>query len=276
MYYGINWGEVSKALGTRVRGWAVPGGSVEEMEVLQRGTPPASYTLLGVSVNDLNENYVSEFHSDVVPFRESLASLRSSGAGWAHAKRVLSQYPLKYLRVPFPTAGRSTHVMVGIREALRLLRPRAAAEPSERAVIANESNTHKETIAAWPAARLQRQLGDARASASSTFEFNGPKREALFRFLRRGAAQGKMIVVVLPESPAFRQELITADTRRRFEAVLAEARERTPEAVWLRLDTAPELQSNNNYWDLVHLNAPGQALATQILVAQLKTAGMLQ
>jgi hypothetical protein len=85
-----------------------------------------------------------------------------------------------------------------------------------------------------------------------------------------------MIVVVLPESPAYRQELITADTRRRFEAVLAEARERTPETVWLRLDTAPELQSNNNYWDLVHLNAPGQALATQILLAQLKTAGLLR
>src|SRR5947209_8583791 len=115
MFYGINWAEVSKALSVRVRGWAVPGGSLEEMDVLHRGAPPASYTFLDVSIHDFNENYLSEFRANVVPLRESLTNLLASGASVAHVKRVLSQYPLRYLRILYPTAGRSTHVMVGIR-----------------------------------------------------------------------------------------------------------------------------------------------------------------
>jgi hypothetical protein len=275
-YYGINWSEISKALGERIRGWAVPGGSVEEMEMLQRSAPPASYTFLGVSANDLNANYISEFHANVVSFGETLGSLYSSGAGWALGKRVLAQYPLKYLRVLFPTAGRSTHVMVGLRGALRALRPHAAAETSERAVVTSDSNLHQESMGEWPAARRLRQLGDAKSSAAGTFEFRGPKRDALFRYVRRGAAQGKMIVVVLPEAPIFRQELVTAAQLSQFEAVLAEARERTPEALWVRLDTEPALQSEAFYWDLVHMNAPGQAMATELLLAKLRAAGVVK
>src|SRR6516162_999695 len=44
MFYGINWSDVSKTRGMRVRGWAVPGGSLEEMDVLHRAAPPAAYT----------------------------------------------------------------------------------------------------------------------------------------------------------------------------------------------------------------------------------------
>ena len=276
MFYGVDWGGVSKVLGTRVRGWAVPGGSVQEMEFLQRAAPAAGYTLVGVSTYDLNENYISEFHAEIAPLRETLSSLQAAHAGWRYAKRVLSQYPLKYLRVLFPSAGRSAHVMVGIREQLRSLRPQAAPEASERAVVSSESNSHQDSINAWPAARRLRNLGDMRGAAGSAFEFHGPKRESLFRFLRRGAAQGKMIVVVIPESPIYRQEFVTADVGRRFEALLAEARQRTPEAFWVRLDSVPELQSNNFYWDLVHLNAPGQALATRTLLARLEAAGILR
>jgi hypothetical protein len=86
-----------------------------------------------------------------------------------------------------------------------------------------------------------------------------------------------MIVVVIPESPLFRQEFITADVQRQFEVLLAEARERTPEAVWVRLDAVPDLlRSNKYYWDLVHLNTAGQALATQVLLAQLAAAGIVR
>jgi hypothetical protein len=275
-FYGINWSVVAKDMGTRIRAWAVPGASVEEMEVLQRSTPAAASTFLGISAQDMNNNYLSEFHSAVVSLRESLTNLRESGVGWSYEKRVLSQYPLRYLRILFPTAGRSTHVMVGMREGLRLLRHRGAAEPSERAVITNESNIHGESISEWPVARGLRQIGDARSSATGTFEFNGPKRQALFRFLRRGAVQGKMIVVVLPESPLFRQELLSAGAVRQFKALLAEARERTPEAIWVRLDEEPSLNSNDLYWDLVHLNAPGQTRATELLLGKLRKEGIVK
>src|SRR5204862_4265246 len=127
-----------------------------------------------------------------------------------------------------------------IREQLRSLRRRPASgssEPSERAVVGSTSNPHHDTINSWPEARRLRNLADMRMAASSKFQFQGPKREALFRFLQRGASQGKMIVVVLPESPIFRQEFITADVIQRFEALLAEARQQVPEAIWVRLDT---------------------------------------
>ena len=274
MFYGINWSEVSKALGVRIRGWAVPGGSVEEMEVLQRVVSPTGYSFLDVSINDLNNNYLSEFHANVVPFRESIAGLVTSHAELSHARRVLSQYPLAYLRFLYPTAGRSTHVMVAVRTALRSLRPRSAAEPSDRALLGNESNTHTENITEWTPARMERQLADARYGLTSRYEFHGTKRDALFRFLRRGAAQGKMIVLVIPESQTYRREFVTPDVLRRFDAILAEARERTPEALWIRLDTVSALQSDTKYWDLVHLNAQGQASATEALISQLKAAGV--
>jgi hypothetical protein len=275
-FYGIDWTAVSKALGTRIRAWAVPGGSVEENEMLQRSAPAAGHTFLGVSTDDLNDNYLSEFHANVVPLPESLANLRGTGVSWGFVKRVISQYPLRYLRILFPTAGRSTHVMVGLREGMRLLRNGGSAEPSERAVVTNESNIHGESISEWPAARRLRQLGDARSSAAGTFEFNGPKRQALFQFIRRGAAQGKMIVVVLPEAPLFKQELLTPDAKRRFEALLGEARARTPEAIWVRLDEEQSLNSNDLYWDLVHLNAPGQTRATELLLGKLREKGIVK
>jgi lysophospholipase L1-like esterase len=40
------------------------------------------------------------------------------------------------------------------------------------------------------------------------------------------------------------------------------------------LDNAPELKSDELYWDLVHLNAPGQAIASKIVLEQLAAAGI--
>jgi len=85
-----------------------------------------------------------------------------------------------------------------------------------------------------------------------------------------------MIVVVMPESPLFRQELLTADAKQRFETLLGEARERTPEAIWVRLDAEPSLDSNDLYWDLVHLNAPGQTRATELLLGKLREKGIVK
>jgi hypothetical protein len=85
-----------------------------------------------------------------------------------------------------------------------------------------------------------------------------------------------MIVVVLPESPSFTRELIMDQTRHKLESIIAEARGRAPGAIWVRLDRAPELLSDTNFWDLVHLNAPGQAAATRSPLSQLDAAGVIR
>lgn len=275
MFYGVDWSEAARALGIRMQGGAVPSGSVVEMEVLQTQLPSASITFLGVGVSDLNENYVSDFRAEIVPLRTTLAGLWEAHSGWPFARRVLSQYPLSYLRSLFPTAGRSTTIMVGIREVLRSLRPsKKSAEPSERAVVVSENNTHQESINSWPEARLIRNIGDLRASAGGKFDFNGPKRDALFRFMKRGDELGKMVMLVMPLSPAYKKEFLTETVQGEFNEVLAEAQKKTPDALWIRLDNMPELQSNELYWDLVHLNAPGQVIASKIVLERLTTAGI--
>ena len=118
-FYGIEWHAVAQRLKAGMTGLGVPAGSVHELEILQRKAPPVRYTFLGVSMFDLNENYLSDFRADIVPMGEAIKSLRESHSSWAYRKRVLSQYPMKYIRSLFPTAGRSVTVMVGVREKLR-------------------------------------------------------------------------------------------------------------------------------------------------------------
>jgi lysophospholipase L1-like esterase len=72
------------------------------------------------------------------------------------------------------------------------------------------------------------------------------------------------------------RELVTREALERFETVISEARRKFPDAIWIRLDQAPQLKSDEYYWDLVHLNAPGQALATRLLLAELKATGIAQ
>ena len=121
MFYGVDWSQITRSMGMRTVGWAVPSGSVVEMEVLQAQVPAARVTFLGVAVSDLNENYVSDFRSEIVPLNSTVAGLWASRSPVSLARRVLSQYPLSYLRMLFPTSGRSTGIMVGIREGLRSL-----------------------------------------------------------------------------------------------------------------------------------------------------------
>lgn len=275
MFYGVGWSEITKAMGTRMQGWAVPAGSVIEMEVLQAQVPAARVTFLGIGVSDLNENYVSDFRAEIVPMRSALTGLWAAHSEWPLARRVISQYPLSYLRMLFPTAGRSTTIMVGIREVLRALRPsKKSTEPSERAVVASENNTHQENITSWPEARLLRNIGDLRASAGGNFAFNGPKRDALFRFMKRGDELGKVVMLVMPLSPTYQKEFLSEAVQRQFNDVLAEAQKKIPDALWIRLDTMPELKSNELYWDLVHLNEPGQAIASKIVLERLAAAGI--
>jgi hypothetical protein len=276
-FYGIEWNEVSHHLDTGMVGYGVPGGSVVELEVLQRRLPAARWTFLGVSLFDLNENSISDFRADVVPFSDALESLRESRSSWAHGKRVISQYPIKYLRTVFPTAGRSVAFMVGFRTELRArLRQQPALETTDRAVISNQSNPHQDGINTWPPARRLRNLASLRSHAGAELVFGGQTWNSLQRYLERGSQQGRVILVVIPESPTYRAEMVSPATLQQFETRLTEIRQRFPDVLCVRLDQAAELDSDALYWDLVHLNAPGQTIATRVLLARLRDAGLLR
>jgi hypothetical protein len=238
--------------------------------------PPGKWTFLGISLFDFNENYISDFRADIVPLGAAFTTLHESQSSGAHSKRVLAQYPIKYIRTVFPTAGRSTAVMVGIRAELKsLLRRRPTnGEETDRPVISTKNNPHQEGIDAWTPARLLRNLGPMRSRIGSQLVYGGQKWHSLLRYVERGSESGQVILVVIPESPTYRAELVTPAALQQFETRLAELQKRYPDLVCVRLDQAPELRSDALYWDLVHLNAPGQEIATKVLLARLKETGI--
>ena len=276
-FYGIAWNDIAESLNTRLVSYAVPGGSVREMEVMFRQQPAATCTFIGISAYDINENHISNFRAQLVPFSEEVRNLWAVRADWAYSKKVLSQYPMQYVRAIFPTAGQYGAVMVKLREILRAIfhtHAETQKPPSEGAVITDKGNSQTSTIADWTPAHMERTIVDIRSHAGGVFEFHSTKRASLFRFIHAAAAQGKVVVIVMPESPVYNAEFLTEEVRQRFDTLLADAQKESPSAVWVRLDHEPELNSTKYFWDLVHMNAFGQAIGTRILLAKLAAAGI--
>ena len=282
-FYGIAWNDVAELVHAKILSYAVPGGSVREMEVLFRRQPAATRTFIGISAYDINEHHISDFRAQLVPFTEEVGNLWAARADWAHSKKVLSQYPMRAIRAIFPTAGQYGAVMVKLREILRAIsrggmpvQKQAQAATPDFAVITDKGNNQTSTISDWDPARLQRNIVDISSHGGGNFEFHSTKRQSLFRFIHQGATQGKVVVIVMPESPVYNAEFLKEPVRRRFEEFLADAQNETPEALWVRLDQVPELNSNQYFWDLVHMNVTGQAIATKFLLEKLTAAGLAQ
>ena len=100
--------------------------------------------------------------------------------------------------------------------------------------------------------------------------FNGVKRLAFKRMLIRAGEQGRVIVVVLPISPAYAHEFMTPEVVRDFERALDEAQHIDPQAEFMRLDKLSALDSDDDFADLVHLNGPGKRIATDAFVNWLR------
>jgi hypothetical protein len=269
--YGLDWDVVAKDFSRPVKMIGAPAGSPCELEFLQDGVPETDFTLLGISVSDMSEYSLSDFRAVIVPVLQTWRDLRQSQADRDLATRILGQYPLQYLRLLFPTAGRSTGVMVGIRKiALQWLARRAAGTSDPLPTFESHGSYPTNRISDWDHGRVLRNVELDRVACGGRFWFAGPKHLALERMLRRAAARGKVVVVVMPDSPLYMQEVIDAWVPRAFEESMVETARRVPEAKWIRLDRIPELQSNTLYWDLVHLNADARPLATAALLKQLE------
>lgn len=274
MQFGLSWPEVSEMLGQGIENWGVGGSTPEVWEVPQELATNTNLTLIGVSVYDLNEHRLCDTRADIVPFLRTVRDLRNSRASWQFSKRLISQYLLAYLRKLFPTAGRSDAVLVGLRrEARKLLRLSSASEdraaalvlPSQAILDFGESTLKLSDLSKG---RLVRRLATLRSEMQGMHSFDGPKSLALKRMVDHAQKQGRVVVVVLPVSPAYAGEFINPSVAQEFDNVLKEALRVAPSAKVVRLDKLPVLQSNDLFSDLVHLNSAGRRKATEAFLEE--------
>ena len=273
---GLLWRRISDERKLRIEGWGVAGSSPSEWEQFQYLATQAKLTILVVSAYDLNEHFLSDFRADIVPLRQTITDLWQIQADWSYGKRLLSQYFLSCLRMTFPTAGRSDGVMVGVREKVNKMAYSGFSLESEAGPTLSLNNSpttqdyKKESITDWPPGKMLRRLTALRTGSQGKHEFNGPKKLALLRMLRQAQEQGRALVVVLPVSPAYEKEFLIPEVRRKFEGALTDIQNNMPEVHWVRIDQVKELNSNEYFWDLVHMNSNGQTLATEAFLREIR------
>jgi hypothetical protein len=274
---GLAWPRICREIGEGVETWFVPGSSPAEWVSLQSFAPNAKLTFLVVSIYDLNEDSICDVRADLVPLHRAIQALWQSQSTWRFSRRVLSQYPLKYIRVLYPSAGRSEGVMIGLREKIRtLISPwlTITAEVGPKAPSGGEAAQgdiiQTDKISEWSSAKALRRVASMRSANQGRHSFQGPKEQAFIRMLHQGSKQGRVVVVVLPVSPIYAREFLPPYVMGAFEAMLVRAGRQTPDAKWVRLDQVSELNNNGNFWDLVHMNTFGQKIATETLLNQLQ------
>jgi len=273
---GISWSDIAETLGQGVEVWTVAGSSPLEWEASQTLATNSNLTIVGVSAYDLNEYHLCDSTPDIVPVTRAIKDLWDSRSSWQFSKRLLSQYPLAYIRKLFPTAGKSDAVLVGLRRRAReIFRLSSAAD--DRAIVAvtptqpvlsfGEDN---QKVSEWPQSKTLRRVALMRSHFQGVHAFDGPKKRALFRIMQRAQGTGKVIVVVQPVAPTYAREFMTPQVRRNFEKVVAEAQSTFSQAQFVRLDKVGALDSDDYYSDLVHRNSGGRRISTEVFLKELK------
>jgi hypothetical protein len=267
LLFGISWPLVSQARDQGVESWGLGGSAPPVWEVFQARARNIDFTIIGVSTFDLNEHHMCDLCGTLVPLTQTIRDLWDTQPGWEFSKRLLAQYPLFYIRIPFPTAGRTDTVLVGLRRKLpTILRPSSVADDRERAtVLPTEAvltfGGSTERLSDWPAARTLRRLANLRSENRGRHLFRGPKSQAFRRMLQRAQADGRVAVIVMPVSPTYAREFLTSDVLNQFETALATVHRDFPETRFIRLDQVSALRSDSLFSDLVHLNGDGRRIA---------------
>ena len=269
-YFGIDWDQISEALGGAIESWGTPGSSPSEWELMHDRSSHVPLTFVAATAYDLNEHFLCDFRAEIVPFSWAIGDLWRCGADWQFSRRILSRYPIMLIRKLFPTVGRSDGVMVGVRAKLQKALGRSvdAGEGLKWGGPAKSDVT--ERVSDWTPARLQRRLLLMRASFQGTHSFTGPKRMALLRLLRRAETQGPVVLVVLPLPPAYRQAFTPPAAVQEFERGVADLQRLCQGLQVIRLDQVPALDHNEYFSDLVHMNMYGQEIATETLLSRIK------
>lgn len=272
-YSGLDWERISERVGGAIESWATAGSSPAEWELQHRRSPEVTQAFIVVSPYDLNEYILCDMRADIVPLSLAIGDLWRVDADWPFCKRVLGQYPVMLVRTLFPTVGRSDGVMTGVRDWLRKMTPGKNSVGSNEGVIfeAAGMSESRERLSDWSPARLQRRLVLMRSACEGRHTFNGPKKMALTRLVKRAEDQGPIIFVVVPVSPAYQKEFLTPEVMAEFETVLTELHQLCPRARLVRVDQIPAIRDDALFSDLVHLNIYGRQIATAAFFRQLDT-----
>lgn len=274
LQYGILWSDVSRTLGQGVEHWGVPGSSPEIWEQSQLQRPTSNLAIVGISIIDMNEERRVDARASTVPLSQTIADLRESGTSLAESKRILSQYPLEYLQTAFPTAGDPDAVLVGMRRILReMLGLSSVAEDRDRALVlpsgsALDFGKDSAKVSSWPKDRVLRRLDTARAADRGIYSFSGVKELVFRRMLTRAGRQGRAIVVVLPVSSPYLNDL-PPNAVKDFNASVEETSRQFPDVEFIRFDLEPSLKSDDYFSDFFHMNEFGRAIATKLFLERL-------
>jgi hypothetical protein len=268
-YDGLDWETIARGQGGGIETWPIPGSSPAEWEVRDLMSPH-SKTIVVVSAYDLNEYWLCDFRADVVPLTRSAKDLWQSRADWAFWKRILSQYPMGWVRKLFPTVGRSDGVMTGIRDKVRrlVLNPSGGGGTEGTKFGATAGSELEEKVSDWSAARIQRRLVVLRTRCQGRHTFNGPKYLALERLLQGAEKRGEVSLVVMPVSPFYKNEFLSPNVMRDFEKALCGIGQHCGQTRLVRLDLLPDLETNDLFYDFVHLNLHGRRSATAAFLEQ--------
>lgn len=272
----LNWARVSELVGQGIEHTNVAGSTPEIWDVFQRQAANIDTTIVGISPYDLNDYHMSRAHGAFVPIDQTVRDLQESGATWELSRRVLSTYPMAYVRQLFPTAGDSDAVLVGVRRLARqALRLSTASEDAARVLA-----FPKEPLLAFGGDeakmsdltrdRVLRRLSLLRRENQGMHAFKGPKEVVLRRILNRARHLGRVFLVVLPVSSDYRREFLPPNTVREFEQAVAVAQTQVPDAVVVRLDRVPQLMSDDYFTDFVHLNSAGRSIATEVFTESIR------
>jgi hypothetical protein len=276
LQFGLSWREISEVLGQGLECWAIGGSSPDVWEAYQPLATNSTSLIVGFSAYDLNDERLCDHRAGIVPLKQTVQDLWRIKAGWTYCKRVLSQYPLAWLRALFPTAGKSDAVLVGMRRKLReLSRISATAEEKANAFVLPtepilEFGDTAEKLSEWPVDKRLRRLALVRNEIRGAHRFDGLQRLALLRMLDRVPREGQIIIVVMPVAPTYARELLRTDDLRNLDALLLEAQRVAPRTRIVRLDQLPALKSDHYFSDFIHLNGAGKRIATEAFLKDLK------
>lgn len=262
----VDWREVGSVLGVNIELWGVAGSSPSEWEMMHKRTESPRWTIIGLSAFDFNEHFLCDFRGEIVPISVTVRDLLHANGDWEFVKRVISQYPLAIARVLYPTLGRSDGVLSGVRDKVASLAQGSESNGPDSLVFGKtESMGTGERLSSWSSARIQRRLALLRSACGGRQEFGGIKGEALRRIIQRSQESGSVLVLMLPLSPLYREEMLSARDVEAYEAAVASILEACPEVRHVRLDRVNELNTNDVFYDFVHLNSFGKAIATSHL-----------
>ena len=262
-YFAMSVSNLSARMDRTVQCYWLPSASTSELEVLARSAPERDATVVCVSLYDLNERIFSDHRAEIVPYTSTIRDLWQTRSDWAFSKKLLAQYPMHYLRVMFPTAGRSLMVMIAAKAKLLRYRHFLQGRPQSNVPKAVDFDAEtNETIADWSQAHLLEQVTIVRGICQDTHEFAGPKKRAFIRVLSDAAARGRVTVIVLPMSPQYRRALVSEAALKAFEVSLADAHKAVPESTWLRADQMAALNDSMCFKDLAHMNSKGKRIVT--------------